>query len=673
MANQVIREYTLKLSTKEAQQALDKTTDSLKMQDDALIRIKEDLIKYETQLEKTSQKNWKGREKLNKLIKDTKTELKRETITRQALLKQRQRDNEALREAKKSAADFSGAMGVLDSATGGAASAMSGLVGGVGKATKGFGALKIAMMATGFGLILAAITGVTKALTSNEEGQGKLVKMMNRVKAVVETVTGALSNFGKTVLSVGKWLGAKFTGDTDKANEALGEMKDNWDKTTDSVNNFGETLEKNMQIADKMSAIQNKNSKLERELIIERGKANAEIAKLREIAADKENNSVQERIKALRDASALEDEVAQKELQLAQQRLQAHQLEMAMGEDSKEDLKKEAELIAAVSKIEQDSATRTRMLNRTINAAIKEEQAEIDANNKKIADDKKKADEDELQRVKDLADLKKQIRDAMVLTEEQERADELLKIQEHYDALILQAEENNIVTDELKAARDEALGMKQEEFDQQDLERKKKIADEEEKIEEQKRKSVMETFDNAARIFGEETKMGKAMLVAKQLMLMKQLIMDAKSQLSTATTEVGKSVITGAGATTDVSGSIAKASNTAPPPANIPFIISAIATGAGILASVRSAIKGTKKAAASVGASVSTPAIPDPAPPTPTSTPLPPDISSIGQGGVSQLAEAIGTQQPVQAFVVSNDVTTAQGLERNIVDSASIG
>tara|TARA_Y100001951_G_C11138471_1_gene182234 strand:+ start:112 stop:270 length:159 start_codon:yes stop_codon:yes gene_type:complete len=51
-----------------------------------------------------------------------------------------------------------------------------------------------------------------------------------------------------------------------------------------------------------------------------------------------------------------------------------------------------------------------------------------------------------------------------------------------------------------------------------------------------------------------------------------------------------------------------------------------------------------------------------------------PDISSVGDSGLNQLASAIGdqSQQPIQAFVVSNDVTTAQGLERNIVDGASI-
>ena len=58
-------------------------------------------------------------------------------------------------------------------------------------------------------------------------------------------------------------------------------------------------------------------------------------------------------------------------------------------------------------------------------------------------------------------------------------------------------------------------------------------------------------------------------------------------------------------------------------------------------------------------------------------TPIPaqaPAFNIVGSGGTNQLAEAIGEteQQPVKAFVVSNDVTSAQSLERNIVESASI-
>ena len=52
----------------------------------------------------------------------------------------------------------------------------------------------------------------------------------------------------------------------------------------------------------------------------------------------------------------------------------------------------------------------------------------------------------------------------------------------------------------------------------------------------------------------------------------------------------------------------------------------------------------------------------------------PPDFNIVGSTGVNQLADAIGgtTQQPIKAYVVSSEVTSAQELDRNIVESASI-
>jgi len=54
--------------------------------------------------------------------------------------------------------------------------------------------------------------------------------------------------------------------------------------------------------------------------------------------------------------------------------------------------------------------------------------------------------------------------------------------------------------------------------------------------------------------------------------------------------------------------------------------------------------------------------------------PTPPQINTVGASGVNQLAEVIGgqTKQPVRAYVVAGDVTTAQSLERNTIKEASI-
>jgi len=57
-----------------------------------------------------------------------------------------------------------------------------------------------------------------------------------------------------------------------------------------------------------------------------------------------------------------------------------------------------------------------------------------------------------------------------------------------------------------------------------------------------------------------------------------------------------------------------------------------------------------------------------------TTTSQPPAFNVVGASGETQLADAIGsqTQRPARAYVVSNDVTTAQELDRNIIEGASI-
>jgi len=58
-----------------------------------------------------------------------------------------------------------------------------------------------------------------------------------------------------------------------------------------------------------------------------------------------------------------------------------------------------------------------------------------------------------------------------------------------------------------------------------------------------------------------------------------------------------------------------------------------------------------------------------------STAPAPPSFNVVGAAPENQLAQAIGEQEekPIKAFVVSNEVTNAQALERNIVEGASIG
>lgn len=53
--------------------------------------------------------------------------------------------------------------------------------------------------------------------------------------------------------------------------------------------------------------------------------------------------------------------------------------------------------------------------------------------------------------------------------------------------------------------------------------------------------------------------------------------------------------------------------------------------------------------------------------------PAAPQFNVVGNSGVNQIAQTLGAQQPVQAYVVANNVTTAQALDRNIIQNASMG
>jgi hypothetical protein len=94
-------------------------------------------------------------------------------------------------------------------------------------------------------------------------------------------------------------------------------------------------------------------------------------------------------------------------------------------------------------------------------------------------------------------------------------------------------------------------------------------------------------------------------------------------------------------------------------------IAQAIATGAVGFANVKKIIS-TKvpKSSGGGGASVSAAA----------ATPQAPSFNIVGATETSQLAEAIGeqTQEPVQAYVVANDVTTAQSLQNGIIKDATL-
>ena len=254
----------------------------------------------------------------------------------------------------------------------------------------------------------------------------------------------------------------------------------------------------------------------------------------------------------------------------------------------------------------------------------------------------------------------------------------LLEAQQEKEAVLAQIEgfrseqiSNRIA---LEREREDEIKEGEEEAAEKAEEAKEKAIEEAELLEEleqKKRDSKKQTVDTISNLVGQETALGKAALLAKQFLVAQEFILNAKSQIANAKKALSDAATTGAQAGVEVAGSVGKAANSAPPPWNIPFIVSAIATGAGIISSVKQAIGATKSAASQAGAGGGpTPSLSAPT----TAASAPPAFNIVGASGENQLAETIAgaNQRPIKTYVTSGDVTTAQSLERNIVEGASI-
>ncbi len=262
-----------------------------------------------------------------------------------------------------------------------------------------------------------------------------------------------------------------------------------------------------------------------------------------------------------------------------------------------------------------------------------------------------------------------QIEDNLLRLEAQKLIDEEEKVlqEARLQAIVDEATAGTQAKVDAQIALDDFL----EQSRQQNITRDTEIANEELALAEQKIAMQHKVLDDLMTIGGEETKFGQAMLIAKQLLMAKEMIMEMKSTLFSAKQSTTKAVIKSAESGVDVAAGGAKTASVGFPQ-NIPLIIGYAAQAVGIVSAIKGALKAMK------GASK----VSVPEPPMPTTTAggggggaIPPAFNIVGASETNQLADAIGgqTQVPTRAFVVSSDVSTAQEMDRNIIEGASIG
>lgn len=633
-----VKEFELKISTKQAQENVDELNKSLEAQVDLIDEIEKELSGYEKKLTKTSKTNLAARKSLNDKIKQTKERLKDEKVGLKDVTKERNKSNKTLKEATKNSADYSGVLGMIDSKTGGLVSGITRMTTGIGGATKGLKLMKIAIIGTGIGALLIAVTSLTAAFTSNEEGQDKLAKIMGvigsltgnlvtllsdlgmgiiaafenpkqaildfkdlLVENVTNRITSLIDTFGFLGTAIKKVFERDFSGALEAAKSAGSSMVDSFTGVKDTINKVGDAvgdltteLVNEAKIAGRIADQRAKASKLDRKLIVERAEANRKRAELLDKAAQKEKFTAQERIEFLQEAARIEEEITDKELASAKLKYDAKVAENALSNSTKADLEEEAQLEAQLINLETAKLRKAKAVSSQIVGAKREEEAELKAIEAKIAADQKASDVAKIKAAK-------------------AAADELVKIEKD------------------KAAQKQAIQTAQINMVSQGINLLKQIA-------------------------GKNKALQAAGIIAESAMGI------AKTVISTQAANAGALATPQAILTSGA--------------AAVPVIVAnKISAGIGIaanLAATRKALQGLKAG----GSPPPPPASISGASITASSTQAtPPEFNTVGASGTNQLADAIGSQtkQPIKTYVVASDVTTAQNLERNIITGATVG
>ena len=472
--------------------------------------------------------------------------------------------------------------------------------------------------------VLAGIA--TQAYNVAVTAGNKIMKLFNITMALnpVGVLIAALATVGGLIYAFRDAI-------MDTIKSALGPFKGIIDKIYGAFISLGEAL----GLVDDAQTKQTKANieRMEQELAIAQAKGEAtlqmekdlllEKRKLLEEGSDEYKESITAELvldaKAAKEKEDIAKEAADKILQiqkdnaakLDEQKKEQYAKELA---DYKEHLKQMTDL--DISNIEELGDIREEFFQKNLEKAVTDEETQIELDREK-----------QLQKIEELGLNEGLTRQA------------ISEVNQYYDTLDLERiAENN----EIKAAAEEEMAAKQKQI-------------------------KLDSLQTASELFGQETALGKAALLAKQFLLAQEMILDIKGTLSKGKKAVTDAVLTGAEASTEVAGSVAKAANTAPPPFNIPFILTAITTGASILASVKSAIGATKQASGGAGAAAGAPGLTTPNVSAATA-PVGPTIANRNSAPQPSMVN-----QSVRAYVVTGDVSTSQEAEARLNRRRSLG
>ena len=623
---------------------------------------------------------------------------------------------EASEEASESTAEMSSNLASMNPAIAGVVGAFGKLKTGLASVGRAFFTLRGAIIASGIGALALAIISVTQAFKGSEEGQNKFSKLMYGIGVIMDNILDLLAdvgemlisafenpietikNFGKAIIdniitrfegmlelipAIGSAISELFSGNFSLAgriaSNAMGKVvfgiENVVEKTEKAIEVSAEFLaqqKEELRIAGEISDARAKADILERKLLVERSKLQTDISKLKLKSREEDTVSAEERKKALLDAQALEDSLLKKELKVAQLRFDSIRRENTLARSTKEakdaEAQAEADLFNIISRRTDAQRSTQRELNRVnkeIARIAKERQKVETAALEYGVEFTKQMTNEEIIVLTEAAKAKydlivKEGQERIKLQDAQDKLridlmddgfdKELAKLVAESEARLAIAKDDKELQLEIEADFQKKLKELEQktskEIEDQKIKDAKATAEAEKKIQDAQISNIEAGISLIKSLAGENKKVQAAALIAENAVGIAKTIINTQTANAAALATPQAILTSGAAAAPVIA-----ANNIA---AGISIAASVAATAQGLSAlGTGGNVDGGGNLPTAGGGGVQAPS-----------------FNVVGDSGVNQLAEL--QQQPTQAYVVSGEVTTAQALDRNRVQNATL-
>jgi hypothetical protein len=562
----------------------------------------------------------------------------------------------------------------------GAESLIPGLKGAEGAAS-GLGKQFLALVANPIGLIITGIVVGLKflyeAFQSSIAGGKELKAIFAAVEGVGNQVKDAIFGLGRALINVTaaayKFITLDFKGAAESMKKANKEASTSFGQLGNAID--GTTAKIIYNLTKQQQAV----DKARKQQAVVQSETNKLLVQSREILTD-ETASINEKKKALAEVTKAEKASSAEKVRIAAEDLRiAKERAKALGGEAEKKSKQELrELTIALNEAETENAMtgiklnkQRKMLNRQETADAKAAADERIAKRKEEAEARKVLDKEQEERDaaknklqrdqsekarQDLEDIEKLDREIKKKNLDSTKTDNQLKVEaenaeyERKKALLISA---NLSTEALDKLHKENLNKLELEYfakesdnavartktEAENTAARKKLAEEEYAFKIGQAREASAVMGQLSELAGKDTIAGKALGIAS----------------ATVNTYVG---VTEA----------LKQKSTLPSPFDVVAKVANVAT---VLATGFKAVKAITAVKIPGGGGGG--AAPTPISVSGGAVASAPSFNVVGTSGQNQIAQSLGNQAPVKAYVVSNDVTTAQSLDRNIVKTATIG